>query len=94
MISESEGYTKTLGIEWNAKLDHFRLTVSELPPLKEITKRFLVSDISKVYDVLGWFSPSIIKVKILLQKVWERRSAGMMRYRQTYLRHGYDGGKN
>jgi hypothetical protein len=27
----------------------------------------------KVYDVLGWFSPSVIMVKILLQKVWERK---------------------
>ena len=30
-------------------------------------------NIAKVYDVLGWFSPCIIKVKILLQKVWERK---------------------
>ena len=33
----------------------------------------LISDIAKTFDVLGWFSPSIIKVKILLQKVWELR---------------------
>ena len=25
------GYTKTLGIEWNAPLDHFRLLATELP---------------------------------------------------------------
>ena len=31
-----------------------------------ITKRALVSDIAKTYDILGWFSPAIIKVKILL----------------------------
>ena len=47
--------------------------MSELPHLKEITKRFFVSDISKVYDVLGWFSPFVNKVMILLQKVWERK---------------------
>lgn len=73
VIPDSEGYTRMLGIEWNAKPDHFLLKVSELPGLKEVTKRFLVSDINiaKVYDVLGCFSPCIIKVKILLQKVWE-----------------------
>ena len=27
-----EEYTKTLGIEWNAHMDHFRLTVSKPPP--------------------------------------------------------------
>ena len=64
-------YTRTLGIEWNAELDHFRLTVSEFPPLEAVTKRFLVSDIAKLYDILGWFSPLVIKVKIhvLLQNV-------------------------
>ena len=32
-----------------------------------------MSDIAKTYYVLGWFSPSIIKAKILLQRVWEAR---------------------
>ena len=30
-----------------------------------------MSDIAKTYDVLSWFTPVIIKAKILLQKVWE-----------------------
>ena len=64
-------YTKTLGIEWNAHLDHFRLTVADLPPLENVTKRVLVSDIAKTYDVLEWFAPTIIKAKILLQQLWE-----------------------
>ena len=32
-------YTKTLGIEWNANSDHFRLTITELPPLSNVTNR-------------------------------------------------------
>ena len=32
---------------------------------------FVVSDIAKSVDVLGWFSPTIVKVKILLQQLWE-----------------------
>ena len=32
-----------------------------------------MSDIAKTYDVLGWFSPTIVKAKILLQRVWEAR---------------------
>ena len=38
-----------------------------------ITKRQLVSEIAKTFDVLGWFSPTLIKAKILLQHVWEHR---------------------
>ena len=72
-LPDTDHYTKTLGMEWNAKQDHFRLTVAELPPTTNITKRSLVSDIAKTYDVLGWFSPTIIKVKILLQQLWEQK---------------------
>ena len=46
-VPDSNEYTKTLGIEWNAVTDHFRSTVAELPSLKGITKRILVSDIAK-----------------------------------------------
>ena len=64
-------YVKTLGLEWNANLDCFRLTIAGLPPRGPITKRLLASDVAKTFDVLGWFSPSIIKVKILLQQLWK-----------------------
>ena len=66
-------YTKTLGIEWNAPLDHFRLIVTSTVSSVELTKRQLVSDIAKTYDVLGWFSPVIVTAKILLQRLWEER---------------------
>ena len=54
-------------------MDHFRLTIAQLPPLDNITKRMLVSDIAKTFDVLGWFAPAVIKVKILLQRLWEQK---------------------
>lgn len=31
----------------------------------------LVSDIARTFDVLGWFSPAVIKVTILLQRLRE-----------------------
>ena len=66
-------YTKTLGIEWHSVLDHFRLSVAKQTQSDSLTKRMLVSDIARTYDVLGWFTPAIVKVKILLQKVWESK---------------------
>ena len=72
-------YTKTLGIEWDVKSDEFHLTVAELTPLDNVTKWLLVSDITKTFDVL---SPSIIKVKILLQRLWEIRLTGMTRFQK------------
>ena len=69
----AEEYSKTLGLEWNSHLDTFRITVSDLPPLENLTKRAIVSDVEKVFDVLGWCAPTIVKMKILLQKVWKSR---------------------
>ena len=66
-------YTTTLAIEWNANLDHFRLAATSLNPATNMTKQALVSDIAKMFDILGWFAPTIIKAKILLQRVWEAR---------------------
>ncbi len=69
-LSESDQYTKTLGIEWNVMTDNFRVNVSEILPVECITKRSLISDVAKTFDALGWFSPTIVKAKILLQMLW------------------------
>lgn len=61
LIPDSSKYTTTLGVQWNSVIDHFRLAVAGLPPLESVTKRMLVSDVAKTFDVLGWFSPAIIK---------------------------------
>ena len=45
--------------------------MAKLPSGENITKRALISDVAKTYDVLGWFSPTTIKVKILFQRLWE-----------------------
>ena len=70
-IAEEDQYTKTLGIKWNSVSDTFRITVAEINHNDIITKRTLISDVSKTFDILGWFSPTIIKVKILFQRLWE-----------------------
>ena len=70
-ISETNEYTKTLGVEWNVSTDQFRLTIANLPSSDEVTKRIVVSDVAKIFDVLGWFSPVTVKMKILLQRLWE-----------------------
>ena len=70
-IPDSNEYTKTLGIEWNAVMDHFCLTIAEFPAVGDVTKRFLISDVTKTFDVLGWFAPCTVKMKILFQQLWE-----------------------
>ena len=72
-ISDVNTYTKTLGLEYNTVTDTLHLTIPELSSHSQITKRILVLNIAKVFEVLGWFSPTIISMKILLQRVWELR---------------------
>ena len=36
-------------------------------------KCMLVSSVSKIFDVLGWLSPTVIRMKILLQQLWEAK---------------------
>lgn len=69
--ADDHEYTKTLGIQWNAIKDCFKLSVPTYTPLEFLTKRGLVSDVAKTFDALGWFSPSTIKAKILMQQLWE-----------------------
>ncbi len=70
-IHDPDRFAKALGLEWSTGLDCFRLTVSEFHRQKVVTKRALVSDVAKTFDVLRWFAPVIVKVKILLQRLWE-----------------------
>lgn len=59
-----------LGIVWSPDADAFSFTLS-LPIIPGIaTKRNILSDISKIFDPLGWLSPIIIRTKILMQQLW------------------------
>ena len=69
-FTEDNQYSKTLGIEWNIASDRLHLDVPDAPVVSKMTKRSVVSDIAKVFDALGLFSPATVKMKILLQCLW------------------------
>ena len=62
-----------LGLQWNVEEDTLELhpvqfiSSSELPQ----TKRTFLSDVSKVFDPLGFCTPVTVRGKILLQKAWK-----------------------
>ena len=60
-------------MQWKTNTNQFHLTISQAPFPGEITKHTVISDIARIFDVLGWFSPAVIKVKILLQRFWEQK---------------------
>lgn len=42
-----------------------------IPTDAQPSKRSLLSDISKVFDPLGWLSPVTTKLKLIFQNVWQ-----------------------
>lgn len=63
---------KTLGLRWISASDVFTFDTRIEPQNSEkpYTKRQLLSDISKIFDPLGWLSPLTIRAKILFQSTW------------------------
>jgi hypothetical protein len=59
---------KTLGLFWNNKQDTLHYKYEPDTEVSTITKRTILSTISKLFDPLGLIGPT--KAKILLQKLW------------------------
>jgi len=51
--------------------DQCHVSVSKTSLGTSPTKRNITSNVAKVFDSLGFLSPATIKMKILLQRLWE-----------------------
>ena len=72
---ELDSETAILGISWKNTQDCF--TFHEKGILNSqtnirLTKRNILKATGKLYDPPGWLSPYIVRIKILIQKLWER----------------------
>lgn len=70
LISD-DGACKTLGLLWNSRQDILYFTTTVLPTNNRVTKRIILSSISKTFDPLGLVGPCIIKAKLIMQKLWK-----------------------
>ncbi len=69
-LVSSEKSLKALGIHWDVSQDCLRVPSPEIDDNTIPTKRVVASVTAKVFDVLGFFAPTTILAKILLQKLW------------------------
>ena len=69
---DGEEENKTLGILWNPKRDVISFASKEVK-IESLTKRSVLSNISKLYDPLGLASAVTIKARIALQSVWKAK---------------------
>ena len=68
--SHSSNHPKALGVEWDLITHTMSTSISSTASFTS-TKRGIISDIAKTFDVLGWISPAVILMKILYQRLWE-----------------------
>ena len=68
---QPSAYPKALGLRWDSKQDQMSPSINVNSHYQQ-TKRGIISDVSKTFDVLGWIAPSILPMKILYQKLWEK----------------------
>ena len=70
LTSKSDTVVRIFGVEWNVLNDKLSLCVPKFSTESK-TKREIVSEISKVYDPLGFVLPVSIRGRILIQRIWK-----------------------
>ncbi|XP_052740604.1 uncharacterized protein LOC128198559 [Bicyclus anynana] len=71
MLSLGENVnSKTLGLGWYNLSDEFYFESHYDDMSHKLTKRYIMSIISQIFDPLGLLSPFIITAKVLLQRLW------------------------
>ncbi|KAL0803354.1 hypothetical protein ABMA28_017417 [Loxostege sticticalis] len=71
---KTENESKTLGLCWNSTNDTFTFKCNIKKLTCKPTKRNLLSEISKLFDPLGWIVPISTKLKIIFQNVWKENT--------------------
>ena len=69
-INDKTHQIKTLGLAWHPLEDHFVYTSSS-EYVSNVTKRTLLSDISKHFDPIGLIAPVLVVAKIIIQSCWK-----------------------
>ena len=60
----SANYPKALGVAWDSRADTMSTDV-QLPVAFKSTKRGVILDVARTFDVLGWIAPVILPMKVL-----------------------------
>ena len=61
-------YPKALGVVWDSAMDTMSTDVTN-PGKFAPTKSGILSNVSKTFDVLGWITPAVLPMKLLLQEL-------------------------
>ncbi|CAL8121990.1 unnamed protein product [Orchesella dallaii] len=59
-----------LGVQWDRVKDELFVAVKKVSVPTKITKRSVLSAVQKIFDPIGFTSPAVLPMKLLLQRVW------------------------
>ena len=62
--------SKALGLVWDSHQDAMSPSIF-VPTTIKHTKRGLVSAVYQTYDILGWISPTVLLMKLMIQQLWK-----------------------
>ena len=68
---QAQTHSKALGLEWDSQKYDMSPSICVSPSYNP-TKRGIISDVAKTYDILGWISPAILTMKLLYQQLWQK----------------------
>ena len=69
----SATYPKALGVAWDSREDSMFTSIN-LPDSYSASKRGVISDIARTFDVLGWIAPVILPMKLLYRDLWQTKA--------------------
>lgn len=68
-ISRANDVIKTLGLLWNPSSDELAFRINPVQQQTAVTKRYILSEISKIYDPLGLLAPATVVAKLLMREL-------------------------
>lgn len=67
---DAETDSKTLGLLWNPTLDTLKFHANT-PNTRRVTKWTILSQLARIFDLLGLVAPVIVTAKLLMQAMWQ-----------------------
>ncbi|XP_067205396.1 uncharacterized protein [Linepithema humile] len=67
---DNDANSRVLGIQWSQSKDMFRFSYDTTGTHDVISKRTIISEVSRLFDPLGLLGPIIVIAKLVLQELW------------------------
>lgn len=74
-----------LGVQWSQSKDTFSFSFNPDLSHNAITKRAILTEVTRLFDPLGFLGPAIVVAKLIIQDLWQSGSSiGMNPFRKTF----------